>query len=522
MKARTVPILFLIIAIFIISTFFLSKYFFVDKSGDIVRAKIVTPASSEQIQMESDDFGQSVDTEKYETFVPLKSTETLISTLTLDLNNDGFDDEVIVVKKTGSQDLWIIPGINNVATGSYDRIAEIETNISKYRTFSYTGIDIIGDHRTALVYQGDANDGSYVMKIFLVVEKDGKSELKTIGEFVSDGTVFIQQTERSESYELSLSNGDSYSVWVYKSEEPTEEEIKKNKNAGLNQIQQEFKWNPVTENYELANEIKLTAGRVAAKELSRIQDGTVETFASFLNGLWYKTSNEDANIRYLYFDYDNKELILFKGDTQEVYEWEDSKLRHNGIFLSTVNASISNLHRYFTITLVNVDEIRITIRDDINLIITNNSLWDGNYKKMTSQSTFDEKKENAELNLYAEEITKTAEWKSSDLQSSLSLKDGEFLYKFNSIEEKGVYSLMRIGDYNVIQFCSNSDESMLNNTYVMKFGTKVITEKVKRKTVEKVVTNYDEISFTPVKITPVDCFAADGKQFVFERSSVNN
>jgi len=51
----------------------------------------------------------------------------------------------------------------------------------------------------------------------------------------------------------------------------------------------------------------------------------------------------------------------------------------------------------------------------------------------------------------------------------------------------------------------------------MKFGVKVITEKQKKKTVEKTVTNYDEITLTPVKITPTDCYSVEGKSYIIEK-----
>ena len=226
--------------------------------------------------------------------------ETLISTLTIDINNDGYDDEVIVVRKSNSQNLSIVVAVMEPETGVYLRLPEITTEFTRTRTFSYTGMDVAGEHKTALIYQGVNDDGDYVMQIFHCnTNENGQSELVNIGDFRCDGTVFIQQTERSESYSLSLSKGESFSVWVYKSEtsEETQSDSAKKTNVNQNQIQQEYKWNPTTQKYELANEIRVTAGRLAAKELSRIQDGTVETFAAFLNGLWYKTSNTDSEIR---------------------------------------------------------------------------------------------------------------------------------------------------------------------------------------------------------------------------------
>ena len=296
-----------------------------------------------------------------------------------------------------------------------------------------------------------------------------------------------------------------------------EDSESKNADSGQNQIQQEYKWNPVTHKYEMNREIKVTAGRLAAKELSRIQDGTIETFAAFLNGLWYKTDNSDRNIRYLYFNYENKEIIQLLTDVQEVYEWEDSKLRHNGVYLSAVNADIMNLHRRFDIALVNVDEIKVTLRDDINLVIKENTMWDGQYKKMSSQTSFADSAKSSKAALFVNELKKGPAWSSSDIMSSIVFDDLTYTLQTNDITESGIYYVENISSYSVIQFRCDTDNSLLNETYSMEFGLKTVTETVKKKSVEKAVTDTDTIIFSPVKITPTDCFASEGRIFTLSR-----
>ncbi len=512
MKSKTVPLLFVLAAALIAGLFFISKKVLAKEDKASTRARIVTPKSAGAASSETESTGSSIESEKYETFVPLYSGETLISTLTIDINNDGYDDEVIIVRKASSQNLWVVAALIDSESGLYERLTPIETQFTRTRTFSYMGMDVTGEHKNALVYQGVADDGNYVMEIYLCVEEHGRSQLRNIGDFSCDGTVFIQQTERSESYALAMSKGESFSVWVYKSDTQKEGEA----NA-QNQIQQEYKWNPGSGKYELAREINVTAGRLAATELSRIQDGTVETFAAFLEGLWYKTSNTDGNIRYLYFNFAENEIIQLYKDTQEVYEWEDSKLRHNGIYLTAVNADIMNLHRRFDIALVNIDEIKITLRDDINLIISENTQWDGNYKKMSLQDTFGEGATTEEQNLYKKELGKGDVWKTADSTIALSFNDFTYSLLNGGLSENGVYSIDRLGAYNVIQFRSDSEGSVLGETYSMEFGTKVITETVKKKPVERVVTDYDTITFTPVKLTSTDCFAIEGKSYILSR-----
>lgn len=520
MKVRSVliPVLFVIVALILGGTFYITKNVLGEKENSVTRAKIINPKSASASESESDKKVSLTETEKFETFVPLFPTETLIGTLTIDFNNDGYDDEVVLVRKVGSEFMWIVPGVYNLETGNYDRLDQIVTPFSRTRTFSYFGMDVIGDHTTALVYQGLDDADDYVMNIFLCkMQPSGKLKLESVGDFSSDGTVFIQQTERSESYELGISKGESYSIWVYKSELPDENETVKKDTQNLNQIQQEYKWNSSSQKYELAQEIKVTARRLAAKELSKIQDGTVETFANFLDGLWYKVSNEDGNIRYLYFDYATKEIILFVGEVQEVYEWQDSRIRHNGMLLTTVNTDIMNLHRRFDVSLVKIDEIVISIRDYINLNISQSSTWDGSYKKMNIQSTFNTPSAKTEADIFKAELKKEGEWISIDETLSIKFDDMTYALKMGEITESGIYAVNNIGQYTVLQLRSDTEHSNLQEYYALSFGVKVVTETVKRKTVEKTVTDYNSLTLSPIKVTPTDCFAAEGRILNFNR-----
>ncbi|WP_027729165.1 pallilysin-related adhesin [Treponema sp. C6A8] len=524
MKTKTTVLIFLLITLGLAGFFFYSKYFIRKSEHSYTRSKVINTFTGDDVQQENVKLPSASENEKYETFVPLLPGETLIGALTVDINNDGYDDELIVVRKTSSPYLWIVPGVYNASTHEYDRYDEIKTMFTRTRTFSYSAMDIIGDHKNSIIYQGVDDSGNYVMQIYnLKVSPMGTPSIVNIGDFSSDGTVFIQQTERSENYELGIARGESFSVWVYKSEQPdatpSVNDGKKPAHSQPNQIQQEYKWNPYTQHYELAQQIKVNASRIMAKELSKIQDGTVESFAAFLNGLWYKTSNDDGNIRYLYFNYNNREIIHLFHDTQEVYQWDDSKLRHNGIYLTTVNSDIMTLHRRFDISLLNTDEIRVTIRDDINLLIKESTTWDGNYKKLSIQNSFEDAKAAVYMDTFYSELKKSDEWKSADGQFVLTFKDSAFEIKNGQTAESGVYSILQAGNDIVLQLLPDNPLSVMNEFYTISFGTKIVTETVKKKEVEKSLPDYDKIILIPVKMTPTDCFPLEGRSFQLSRGN---
>lgn len=503
MKTRTSIILFILAGIFLTGVFFTTRRFLNRSDTTITRAKVINPKTDNDIEVQNDKSDIESQVEKFDTFINLKPSETLISSITTDFNADTFEDEVVVVRKIGEKNFFIIPGLYNPDTMTYDRMKEIPTKVSSTKTFSVQNMDIVGDHRNALIYQGVDEAENSIMQIFLCEYVEGELEFVCIGDFISDGTIFVQQVERPDSYELSMTKGESYSVWLYKSDTSVSGDDKT-----LNQIQQEYKWNPLEREYVLAQEIKVAGSKLTQTELSKIQDGTVETFASFLNGLWEKTSNTGSNFRYFYFDYDNREIIQYYGDIQEIYKWEVSRLRHNGIYISTVNFEISNLHRRIDISLVSTDKIRLTTRDDVNLIIKEDDLWDGTYQKLDLDSVIEDSRKVKE-NIIRNEIEKTPIWNGVDGSTVISFEDSVFILKRDDIEERGVYTTFTAGNYNVLQLRSDSYDSILDTDYTIEFGTKI--EK------DKTVQDKDTIILTPVKVTPSDCFTVEGEILTFTR-----
>ena len=127
--------------------------------------------------------------------------------------------------------------------------------------------------------------------------------------------------------------------------------------------------------------------------------------------------------------------------------------------------------------------------------------------------------EENEKNQILTQLESEEAWKTIDGLNTISLKESEYTFDFDNMQEAGLYSMMKIGTYDVLALRSTSFNTVLNPFYALEFGTKTVTETVKKKTVEKIVTDYDTIIFTPVKITPTDCFATEGKAYTFVRQA---
>lgn len=436
-------------------------------------------------------------------FMPLKPDETLLSSMGIDLDGDNMDDEILVVRKAGNPYLYLIIGLYNTQTTLYDRVSELRTEITQFKSFSYNGLDVTGDHRTALVYQGFTDDGQAVLQMYFC----RRNGLTNIGNFKSDGTIFIQQNNRSETYELSQSAGKSFPVWTYASD--TREGA-----GSLSQVQTEYDWDPAAQRYVQVRQVFVAGKNIAAAELAKIQDGTVETFANYLDGLWYKTDNEDKYVRYIFFNYKESELIFLVDDSEEVYVWQNSNLYRNGIYLSTVNASIENLRRRFDISLTGLDEMRVHVYDDVRMRIAADALWNGSYKKMKNANDFPAGQNgSAALEELRARLEERGQWSAPD-GAIVSFKKGLYSVTSESVSESGSYFVSQIESNFVIQFNSRAENRYIGNVYLIRYAqkeTEPSASEKKRGIKTAFVDDTDSVILTPAQIMASTVYENSGR-----------
>ena len=476
---KLIPFVFLIIAA-VLAYFIFSKNLFSDNEGDF-SSNVVIPimeGESDGSLVNSDDFFEARESVA---FINLNADEILVSTVELDIDSDGSDDQIVFVKSIASPAIIAIAATYNPQTTKYQREASFLTEISQSRTFAATSLDVLGKHKNSLVYQGLNDEGKMIMKI-LSVYRDKNSKIKTdvLGDFSAEGTIFIQQSQRSEGYELNGEKGESFPVWVYSSE-----------NGSLDQIQTLYEWNESEKKYVASRTIRVAGNKIAAKELAKIQDGTVSSFANFLDGLWYKTEN-NGEMRYLYFDYENSEIIFQLGDSEEIYSWLTSNVRRNGIYFSSVNKSIENLQRQFDISLIGMDEIQIKIQDDVRMLISEGNLWDGRYKKYTQELKKSEKK----VNECFEALTKTENWISAD-GTIFKFTGNDYAAEGERVHDNGRVIQTEVKGQTLFQFRSDGEIPYFGKAYLPSFLDKNPDNLV----LQSVVMNLSD--FYPEQVPPI-------------------
>ncbi|MBR4598509.1 MAG: pallilysin-related adhesin [Treponema sp.] len=490
---RLIPVIFIMTAAVLALLFFSRNLFIKDKV--ISRARVVIPiVGNGDEEAKKNEY---TDTLEQTSFIQLSNGETLVGTLEMDIDGDGADDQINMVKTSASPYIVLIVGLYDSKTGTYTRSNYIATQITQLRTFACTSLDVIGNHKNSLVYQGVTDSGKVVLRIFNgSYNKKGEFILSVIGDFESDGTIFIQQSPRSEAYELSHARGASFPVWVYTSEPQS---VGKD-TSRLDQIQTMYEWDETEELYVAVKTLRVAGNRVAEKELAKILDGTVNTFGNFLDGLWYKTDNSGSSMRFISFDYPNAEIIFEYDDSEEVYSWLNSTLRRNGIYFSAVNKSIENLQRRFDISLVSVDEIKIKLQDDVRMLINESTLWDGNYKKFTSKEPKKEgpSKESAVIARLIEQGT----WETPD-ETLLKFTETTYTATGKTSYDAGRFTTNEVTGSTLIQFRSVHELPYFKNSYLPSFQTSKKTERDSRgRVVEKEVADKDVIILHDVVLSP--------------------
>lgn len=491
---KLIPVAFVLIAA-LLAFFAFSKNLFV-KDNSISRSKIVVPVVDGNSDEEKNQNEYDEDLAKT-SFIQLLNGETLIGTEEFDVDGDSFDDQINIVKTAANPFITLIVALYVPASKDYERSYYITTNISQVKTFVCTGIDVIGKHQKSLVYQGVADNGKISMVILQGRRTENDFEMDILGSFESDGTIFIQQSPRDESYELNNADGESFPVWVYSSDNSENA-----KSSNLDQIQTMYVWNGSENKFVESRSVRVAGSRIAQRELAKIQDGTVETFGKFLDGLWYKTENTGSNLRYIYFDWENSEIIFDYESSEEVYSWMNSTLRRNGIYFSAVNNTIESLQRRFDISLVNVDEIRIKLQDDVRMLISESTLWDGNYKKLSAKAGQNQKKSQTEEDKVISKLLSQSDWITND---DTVLKFDENSYKATEKEslDEGKFTQIEIAGKTLLQFRSKNENSYFSGNYLPEFQKTTTAERDKRgRITEKTTVDEDTIIFQKSSVNP--------------------
>ena len=314
--------------------------------------------------------GSAFDDDSDKPLIHMQNDEVLISTITLNLDLDTQDEQVLVFKERSNPDGKIhiaVADYNNVQN-NYTRAWESITTAENNRSFMVQLDDLIGDHNNEIVCSGRDSQGRTTLDVFW----KNTTERNVLGympifNFAERGTIEIDRQERSRGYLQGLKNGISYTITV------TSE-------AGDNElVTSKYYWDFPLKKYQLLSQEHIENKSVIENQLQEIVAGYEEDFYKFINGPW---SNGDLII---YFDPKNESATFYTDDIQENYSWVNSyKVLSNLLYIRCRNEIINYIENEIYVRVIGLNEVSITVRDIDSLKRTkdSNDIWTNVYTRM--------------------------------------------------------------------------------------------------------------------------------------------
>ncbi|MBN1835270.1 MAG: pallilysin-related adhesin [Spirochaetales bacterium] len=316
-------------------------------------------------ELRSDDQGQSgpestPNAEQLELAprVPLDSDEKLFQVLNANLDLDSNDEQILVVRKKddpeGQLELAVID--YDPVRGSYARTWEGPTQATNLRLFEISLKDLVGDHNLEIVCRGMNSEGELTLDVFRKTPSPTGLGLyfTEICEVVSDGSIEINEFERSEGYRMGQKNGPSFVITAYSQDRESENL--------LDRVKYTYRWQYQQNRYVLTSVEKLPGAVIEERQLQELfADTSVERFEEFLAGPWY-LGNAEGDEEILLFSPEERRISIYSGRVTEIYGWQASfRSLSNRLLIFGVNEAIESIVKRFTIEVVSLNTIDVAI-----------------------------------------------------------------------------------------------------------------------------------------------------------------
>jgi hypothetical protein len=362
------------------------------------QTRLVIPQSA--AARESYEAGSAAERMAYEDSVnakvALEEGETMVTTLTQDIDGDLLDEQIIAYRNLLELDspIYITYADFDGQTGGYKRIWSAPTAATRPGTVTLYAQDLIGDRSNCVLVSGMNGAGEHTLTVFRKNSLDaspaeaspagvfptgdspGEGQIfNKIAELRIDGSISVQEAERAQAYHLGFTRGQSFTIAAYGRDYAS--------SNILDQVEITYSYNPGNGLYEQSGITRVPGSQIEQRRVRELLNGGSEAFESFINGLWYYVSPEGTmdNRQYIYFDPLNREVIFYGEEIQQVFSWQNSSSTRYGLYISSQNISVSTLRRFLDIELESLESIRLKVFEDVRLKIKVSAPWDGSYRK---------------------------------------------------------------------------------------------------------------------------------------------
>jgi hypothetical protein len=367
--------------------------------------------------------------------VPMFPEDSLLNILDGNIDDDEFEEQIVIYKKHDdpADKIHILVVDFDTVRGSFVPAWEAVTGATNVRSFYLYLDDLIGDNNPEIICLGMNNEGNQSLDIYRR-NMGGTGIILSFYPILSldvQGTIEIEELKRSELYSLEKQKGESFPVVTF-SEDPVSEN-------SLDLIKKTYLWKFQDNRYIEVREEKIEGVEIEEKQLTELFEGGEELFEEFLDGPWGKVTgiNTELSSPIIYFDNSERTIVFYSGVVQEVFTWKSShRTIYKGLYINTANELIPTIAKPVSISVVNLDTIRIHIKGSES--------WDGSYIKMSEaqQKEYYTRRETA---VHLSEIGLAGLFKNEN-KVEIYFDRPYFTMREDGLELSGGYSVFSIGE----------------------------------------------------------------------------
>ncbi|MDR1466583.1 MAG: pallilysin-related adhesin [Treponema sp.] len=383
--------------------------------------------------------------------VALNDDEIIVVVLDDNFDNDIQEEQIIAYRSRlwESNPIYITYVDFDESSQTYKRVWNVETTIIRPGTIDFYIQDLTGDHIPSVLLSGMNMENEFVLIAFK--KNDGLEPFRKIADFRIEGSTIVKEVERSQAYQLGMANSHSFPIIAYgRDAESTNI---------LDRVEISYVYNSDIGEYRQDSLTRIPGKQLEEQKFRDILNGGTRSFEQFINGLWYWILPDGSidSRQYIYFDPQNKEVIFYTDETQQVFIWQNSSATRYGLYLATQNISVQTLRRSLDIALESLDSVRIRVSEDVRLKIGIDASWNGSYKR---------------ANFIAPPTQTSVKSVSSFIEGTYNgvigrirfSKNGAYALTLGESAQTGIYSFFCIGDTELMEL---RPEGKPHTTYVV-------------------------------------------------------
>jgi len=222
--------------------------------------------------------------------------------------------------------------------------------------------DLIGNFTQEIILRGTDPEDRQRLEIYRPnLENNITTGYTPILNLSSRGSIEITPLERDSAYQSRLLGGISYPIEVT---EPDPTSTNQNE-----LVRRTFEYVPSQGAYLVRSQERISNDQALGQQLQNLIAGGLPALTAFLEGPWYpQTPTGDVRDTSIFFDYEQRQIILFTDEEQEVYSWTNTtRTLRNALYIVAVNDIFPSTRIQFSVSVINGTDINLVPQSNIAL-----------------------------------------------------------------------------------------------------------------------------------------------------------